>query len=772
MSRASKPKKNYSQDVPLQRSGSDPEVPEENVLNLREVMLQREIERLQQKLDHRERRGLFGKVSNRWGELSQPKQKKVPAEIKMTDPEKTESAPQSKKRKPSIKFRAPRWKIERVHVKSWSGFMAAAFVLFLPIFAFWGYQHIVELRGKILDVSVRAFDQLVLAGEAATTSQYDEAQQKFAEASDSFRLAQNDLDSLGTSLLSLLKYVPFKGELISSGEHLLGAGQAVALAGQDITKVIELVNPEVADAAPSEPKNIARLLDESREYLLPAYTHVTEAVNHFKKIDPAVLPTEYQSEVARIKESLPELQDNFERFLKFSDVFYKVLGGEGEKRYLMIFQNNREMRATGGFIGSLALIDVLEGKITNLEIPGGGPYDFQGQLTEQVIAPAPLHLVNPHWYLQDANWFPDFPTSAEKIMWFYEKSGGPTVDGVISLTPDLVTSLLKITGSIDLEEEYGVTVTSENFIEKTLQEVEVEYDPETNKPKQFIADLMPILLDRLLTGDNQEFFAVLGALSESLQEKHLLMYLRDGSLQSQIEDLGWDGGITKTAGDYLMLVNTNIAGGKTDAVIDQSVKHSVALQANGEALASVEVTRLHNGFPGDPWTGVKNISFLRLYVPEGSELIEASGFVAPDPKLFQWPEPGYLPDADLRRIEGQVIVDERTGTRVNNEFGKTVFGNWVQVEPGASVTVKYTYRLPFHVVIDNLVNASAPYSLLIQKQPGSFDTLISSEISYPEEFSLAWRWPVDEIRQTDTYALQWSTILNQDAYFAVVFEQN
>ncbi len=774
---ARKKKKSISKKVNLNRSTTDDaSIPESNVINLREVMLQREVEKLRKELEKKQRSSGIGKVKD-WISSASNKPPESLERIEIPQPgEKTEFVQPiaSKKKRPSlkVKFSRPQIKVEQAHVKSLMVFISICLLLVLPIFGLWGYQYLSDLRGRIVDVSMDAFDQLILAGEAATENNFDIAQQKFSEASDTFILAQKELDKMGGIMFNLLRYAPFKGKVLTSGQHLLEAGQAISLAGQDITEVVEIFNPQVANSDNFLVQNsLTGLLNSSQDYLVPAQERIRQAVDHLKQVDSEALPVEYRDDIDNVKASLPLLEANFEQFITFSDLFYTLLGGDVSKRYLLIFQNNREMRATGGFIGSIALVEVNNGEITKMEVPGGGPYDLQGQLKEKVIAPAPLHLVNPHWYLQDANWFPDFPASAQKIMWFYEKSGGPTVDGVISLTPDVIIDLLKIIGSIDLQEQYSVTITSENFIEETLNQVENEYDVEENKPKQFIADLLPIVLERVFSGNQQEFFALLGVLSEALEQRHLMFYMSDQTTQTQVDQLDWGGEIKQSSGDYLMVVNTNISGGKTDAVIDQTINHKVEIQPNGEAITTVEITRLHNGQIDDQWTGSKNIDFMRLYAPQGSELIEATGFESPDPKLMQWPEPGYEVDSDLSDIEGQVIIDERTNTRINNEFGKTVFGNWVQVEPGESVTATITYKLPFTVTTGGFINTSTPYSLYVQKQSGSFDSVFHSEIDFPEDYSIIWQWPDQSELVQDGNSLKLEKVLKSDMYFGVVFQK-
>ncbi|MFA6197551.1 MAG: DUF4012 domain-containing protein [Patescibacteria group bacterium] len=766
-----KTKKNQTvKNVQYRKSQDDARtVPESNVINLREIVLQKEIERLKNELDRKQRGSIFSGLKKK--SAIAPAGTRARAPIVVSQPATSVAAPPKKVRS-SWKFSLPRWRIRGYALRSALGFGVVGALLLLFIYGLWGYQSLQDMRDRVAEISIQAFGQLVVAGQAATQSDYTLAKTQFSEATDTFALAQRELNRSGKSILSLLKYVPVKGKLLSSGEHLLLAGQAMSLAGQDLTQMVQMLNPGVTpNQSILDERTVVDLLEQSQEYIEPARDKIKLAAEHVAQVDGAALPEQYRADFARIQSVLPGLAKDMDQFIDFNQVMHQVLGGTGTRRYLLIFQNNREMRPTGGFIGSMALIDVERGAIKKIEIPGGGPYDMQGQLKEKVIAPAPLHLVNPNWYLQDANWFPDWPTSAQKVMWFYEKSGGPTVDGVISLTPEVITNLLKITGSIDMQAKYGVTITSENFIDETLNQVELVYDKTTNKPKQFIADLLPELLNKLLASNQTAFLSVLDSLSQSLDGRQMLMYLNDPTLENQVKNFGWGGDIKSTAGDYLMVVNSNISGGKTDAVIDQTIDHDLEINTDGTATATVEITRTHTGQPGDTWTGVKNVDYLRLYVPQGATLLEATGFEQPDPKLMKSPSREYAPDADLANIEGRVIIDERSGTRINQEFGKTVFGNWAQVEPGQSIKLRLVYRLPINLKPDGVINRAVLYSLYVQKQSGSFNSVYRSTISYPESWAISGVWPDPNAVQADNSTFRIDTVLKGDYVFGTVFEK-
>src|SRR5690606_24264615 len=151
------------------------------------------------------------------------------------------------------------------------------------------------------------------------------------------------------------------------------------------------------------------------------------------------------------------------------------------KTYLLIFQNYDEARATGGFIGTYGVLKVSNGKIDKLKIES--IYNLDGQLFEDIAAPGPFQPAIPKWGIRDANWFADFPTSADKLLYFYEKVG-ETADGVIATTPQIFSELLKLTGSIEMG-QYGVTLTAENFQEQVQFKTSVDYDKELNEPKKF-----------------------------------------------------------------------------------------------------------------------------------------------------------------------------------------------------------------------------------------------------------------------------------------------
>ena len=314
--------------------------------------------------------------------------------------------------------------------------------------------------------------------------------------------------------------------------------------------------------------------------------------------------------------------------------------------------------------------------------------------------------------------------------------------------------------------EYEITVDSENFVRMAQMEVEFEYDKEENKPKKFIGDLLPQVLEKTLALKDEKLTDILDILTQSLAQKHLLIYYQDQDLQQVVENLNWSGNIVENRGDYLSVVSTNIAGGKTDRVIDTNILHEVEVMPDGLLVASVTVNKKHNGSIDDVFEGQTNTDYMRVYVPQGSKLVAATGFDSmPTDRIFQiaLEEDQVEPDPHLSKFETNLRTDQGSNTRITDQFGKTCFANWMTLEPGQQKSVKLSYVLPFRFQPQIEAAATADsslfsrvkqyffgkdeqvptspsneyiYSLLIQKQSGNDNQKIISRINLADNWQI------------------------------------
>ncbi len=653
------------------------------------------------------------------------------------------------------------------------GFAMAASVFVLPFGAYSSFAGLLQNKDAVVGSGMEGARHLQAAFDAGRTMDFTGANTAFSAAAASFLDAKERLGMLGTVVTSAAAYLP-TDHPVSAARPMLIVGREVALGGAVMTRGMEAIG---SDRTPAEKVRILR------EHLDSAIPHFARAAAALEQVSPSALPEGYGEIAGTAKAELPALLAKMRETVVAAELVEAMLGADRKMRYLVVFQNDRELRPTGGFIGSFALVDVESGEVMNLDVPGGGSYDLKGSLREHVIAPRPMHLINPHWQFQDGNWSPDFPTSAQRLTWFYEKSGGPTTDGVIAINASVMERILGAIGPVEMP-EYGITVDADNFYIETQTEVELNYDKEENTPKRFLSDLTPKVIERVMGADAATMLAVADVFRTSVTGKDVQVWLRDADTQARASALGWTGEFRDAPGDYLAIVHTNIAGQKTDKVMRESVEHEAKVLADGSAIVTLVIRRAHDGIKGEPFSGVRNVDYLRVYAPKGSTLIEASGFSAPDPKLIKLPDENYLPDETFAAQEAAMRIDRASGTETYEDLGKTVFGNWVMTDPGEESVVTLTYRLPAGTVAvtapadtglrrfyDRFVSgggATLTYSLTVQKQSGANPAAFTSHIAGPRGYYPVWQ--SHSRTEDDRGRLTLSETLDGDRFSATILQ--
>lgn len=595
------------------------------------------------------------------------------------------------------------------------------------------------MKERVLFLGKQGFAELQLAASSLKEKQYDVSVVHFSQAYQLFDEANKKFPPGSDLIIDAVRFLPGFSQ-VSSGKHALTAGKYFSLAGQPVAKLAESVFLSRMAYTQGEKVSLIEFLRQAGEPLKEAQGYLKQAEGELAYVAVNDLPEERRAQFLSVRTSLPTLLGLFSGFEKNEVLLEELLGGNGPRTYLFLLQNNQEMRATGGFIGSYALVNISQGIIRRFFVDG--IFNPDGQLKENIVPPKPIQKISAGWSLHDSNWFPDFPTSAEKAIFFYEKTGGATVDGVITLTPTVMQRLLVVTGPIALP-QYGLTVDADNFIPVVQEQVEVKFDKEFNEPKKILADLSQALFEKVFSlQDRTVSRQIAETLVAGLNEKHILLYARHPETEKIIDEVGWSGRVHDTAKDYLSVIHTNINGYKTDGVIDESIRHRAEIQEDGSVIDTVTITRSHRGgnTPYDWWNKV-NADYLRVYVPKGSELLSTKGTTWEFPPApLDYERLGFKEDADVVREEASIVVDKKSGVRVSEDAGKTVFGAWVYVSPQESVTVEYQYRLPFRVDMVALQgNEVDSYSCLFQKQSGSLGSALFSSIVLPEHVQLIWQ---------------------------------
>jgi hypothetical protein len=438
------------------------------------------------------------------------------------------------------------------------------------------------------------------------------------------------------------------------------------------------------------------------------------------------LPTDVKAEIAKAQEpvalfleGLAEVRGNFGTALK-------LLGDKVIHRYLVLLQNNHELRATGGFIGSYLLIDVGDGAIQKMEAKD--VYETDGNLIDFVPPPPGIDKVADRLYMRDANYSPDFPTSAKQIMWFLEHSKGPSVDTVVAIDQSVAEKLLELTGPID-SKAFPMPVTAQNFNDLFSFNIESKQS-ETSTPKQMLIDFIPLVKEKLL-GLN-DFSKLLDVAAGLAQSRDIQVYSEDPDVEALATRFGLDGRMVaadpKT--DFLALVTTAIGGNKSDAFIKTQVDHHTEVDRLGKVTDRLTITKADTWTENDfaTWqtlvdrygTGKAdlktlkfiqgqgdNMDYLRVYVPKGSHLIGLEGM-------------------DLAKLAAP------------EDLGYSVFAfPFGPLSPGQSKSVTITYELPFMI-------KSQPgdiYKFISQKQAGSENVTLNKSLAVSDALKIVETYP-------------------------------
>ncbi len=361
----------------------------------------------------------------------------------------------------------------------------------------------------------------------------------------------------------------------------------------------------------------------------------------------------------------------------------ETLSQKPESTFLLLFQNNNELRPGGGYIGSFGIMKIKDGKIAFVDSHDTNVFDSGS--SSRIAPPKPMQdmLGIKDWELRDSNWSPDFSINAQRAEYFYHLEGGQEkIDGVIALSTELLPSFLEIIGPIEIDGYPGV-YNSKNVIEQLEYQVEKGYYDqgiEKGKRKYIMKKMFKTIANKIQQLDWSQKKRLLNKIEQHLNKKDVMLYFVDKDLQQKIKRLGWSGEVKQNvSGDYLMMVDANLGARKSDAVIKRRFEYTVDFRRK-KPVAKLKITYTHQGTVRDLLTDDYR-TYLRVFVPRKSWLYDTDG------------------------LEGMDLVD------FGKELGKKTFGILYQVQLGKTKTVEFDYYLPEEITFDN-------YQLLIQKQPG------------------------------------------------------
>ena len=351
-------------------------------------------------------------------------------------------------------------------------------------------------------------------------------------------------------------------------------------------------------------------------------------------------------------------------------VMIALAGGEGPRRYLVLAQNPAEPRPTGGFIGSYGVLTARGGAV-KLERYASIESWYRAHPRAVVAAaraPRALTLPSPPvpQTIANVNATPDWPRAAKLAARLWRRGGETRVDGVISVTPDLVARALRTIGPVRVP-GFARTVTSTNVI-AALEEI-THRSPEarTHHRKRVVARLAHAIMERL-GARSTRLPALAQSLVRGLDAGEALVWTRHAAQQRTIAARGWEGSLPRTRGDFFYDSEFSYPA-KNGRELRRTFDHRVDLRADGSAEITTTITIRNANKLGYPYR-----SYTTLYGPAGGRLVAGSHPpIASEKPIAGHPAAGWVLAADAWGTTTVRVVREVPDLLVRRPDGRLVY---------------------------------------------------------------------------------------------------
>lgn len=535
------------------------------------------------------------------------------------------------------------------------------------------------------------------------------------EASN-FDLIKKELGSTKVSLQKIniplaflfwMKFIPVIGGYYQDAKGFAQAAILEIEAIEVIFSNLESKKEELGfnNSPKSGPKRVIQavnLLKESLPYLDKVEGKLIRASDSVKDIDTGKYPESFRG--FAVRKNL-EVLKNFisgggvamSEGRQALEIAPAALGIPAKKSYLLLFQNDKEIRPTGGFLTGFATLTIDKGQI----IPSNS--DDIYRLDEKLLTvcltkicplapPLPIVKYLPEesgkvrtaWSMRDSNISPNLPTSAKEFERMYQLLGeGLPFDGIIYIDTQVVEEIIEVTGAVDvLGTKYSAEIDQRCNCPSVIFELEAYAEIAARGEKErkaILGILMQQILTKILGAETDKLPQLIETVVRLANHKHIMFYMHDEKMQKALVALNWTGRIKEYEGDYLHINDANFAGGKSNLYVDQKVTQEINVE-NSKVTKKITI-EYSNPQQFNRWLNGINRSYVRVYAPLGSKLISSKG------------------------SEDKVNTIE--------ELGKTVFETFITVRPQNSRKLEFEYEIAY--------KPEGEYKLLVQKQPGAKD---------------------------------------------------
>lgn len=356
------------------------------------------------------------------------------------------------------------------------------------------------------------------------------------------------------------------------------------------------------------------------------------------------------------------------------------------KRYIVLLQNNTELRATGGFMGSYVKVAIDAKGLDNYIVRD--IYQPDGQLPGHVEPPYPVQeaFLQGWWRLRDSNWDVDFASAAATIAWFFEQGGEAPVDGIVTVDLDFMKEWIGVMGGVKLTTYFDV-VTADNFANLAQKYAEYNYEPGSTQKRDFLGAVGVALWEKTKSATWWQKKALADLLWSKLQERQIQIWFKDKEVQAEADKMDWTGRLKRSDNeDFLYLVESNLGSNKANCCVERKIDQSVE-ESGGKRVVDLKIDWI-NSNPASksnpPWFwGGDYGDYVRIVIPGEYRIdkVDVGGRELRKAEALDF----LVPNSLRSSVSDQIYNIEERGSL-------QIVGFWAEVraKEGLEVNVKYS----------------------------------------------------------------------------------
>lgn len=458
-------------------------------------------------------------------------------------------------------------------------------------------------------------------------------------------------------------------------------------------------------------------------------------------VSTSVFPKFLQDKILELKGLIGKLDSATSDYKEIITFLPDLLGVDERKRYLILLQNESEIRSTGGWLTSYGVVGIEGGQVRELFVDD--IYNADGTLKVQgKTFSAPKSMTQAlgleTWNFSLVNWYPDLTETYLNAEPFIRALGkGDDLDGIVTIDITFIQKLLSKWGGIEVPGETEL-VTSENLYDKIFK-LHENFTPGTTQKTTFLANLANEIIQKLLSKNISDLISLSDVFGESLDEKHLQASFKNRDAFNFFNSRAWADSLDSKYNEAPIAIDWNWGANKANLYLEKNYNLQIDIRDENTILFKYTIAT-ENTSENLVYPQGNYVNYQRVYIPSYATVISVKGM--DDNKYTTYKESGFK-----------------------------VLGGWFNTNIKDVNTLEVAYQLK-----RTSENASFPIvkngdniflTIDLFKQPGEKSHAYKLDISYPSS------WNIENADNLNAIQNQLSSRfeLNKDTNFDIVWRE-